>query len=405
MNQLKLGDTIAYDKEMIAYRLTTFDFRRFVGKLVLMDDEAVGAETPSWLEVVQIERFNNNGGLTIKTAEGTQTIPKRKLVQNAGNYVAFYAVKEVSAETVPETAVVVSEEYTKAVALTKEAIAHILSAESSLIKAAKILFQVKEEGLYKELGYSNFDDYCDNEVKFKHSQATKLLAVYRRNPNPSRLGEWGIEKTYLLSMLDEPDREEIEQRVDVENTSVKELKAQIKQLKEDKKQLQAEQGEISLRVGLAESQRDEAIKKLESKKAELANAQERIEELENQEPEAVYVEDLGLEQRYQEDVDRMDKEWARRYEEMEQEKDHQIITLKRQHYQKEQEFQQKLEEAQQSGENANCELDAYLKMFQDTLRHITALLGDPSMMGFAKRQAISQLEVTFEKYIGAVKDD
>ncbi|MEE5994305.1 MAG: hypothetical protein V3G42_13895 [Oscillospiraceae bacterium] len=71
MNQLKIGDTIPYDEAMIDYQLIPQDFSRFVGKLVLMDDEAVGAEKPSWLEVVQLETYHYNGDVTIMTDEGS----------------------------------------------------------------------------------------------------------------------------------------------------------------------------------------------------------------------------------------------------------------------------------------------------------------------------------------------
>ena len=404
MNQLQKGDCIAYDPNIFGETLTFDDLLKMVGQKVILEtewDNEMELEDISYAEVAEIVETN---GIWIKYdnhSSEIQTMYREDMAHKCRQeYIRAWAIRDPA----PETAVVVSEEYTKAVTLTRHIIANAQAMQQSLYEVCKGLKEMRDGKLYKELGYQNFEDYCKNEIGLTRQQGYTYLKIAENLPEDfvkSTL-QIGVQKLALLAKLDEADREELTQRVNPEETSVKELQAQIKQLKEDKKQLQAEQGEISLRVGLAESQRDEAIKKLESKKAELANAQERIEELENQEPEAVYVEDLGLEQRYQEDVDRMDKEWARRYEEMEQEKDSQIIALKRQHYQKEQEFQQKLEEAQQS---ANCELDAYLKMFQDTLRHITALLGDPSMMGFAKRQAISQLEVTFENYIGAVKDD
>ena len=425
-DKLKVGETIAYDEAIIQCQLIPQDFRRFVGQLVLMDDEAVGAEKPSWLEVVQLERINSNGDITIYTDEGSQTISKHKLVKHSGSYIAFYAIKpealnapEILLEPVPESAVIVSEEYTKAVTLTKEAIAHILSAESSLIKAAKILFQVKEEGLYKELGYSNFDDYCDNEVKFKHSQATKLLAIYKRNPNPSRLGEWGIEKTYLLTMLDEPEREEILQKVDPNETSVKELKAEIKQLKAEKEQVQ----ELENRPVDMHSEKDQAeIERLTAENNQLKIENEALEEqrdelegklftMENDCQEGAVSD--AEEKRFAEFTSAMNQQLVEETHRIHEEAQEEIS---RANLQRDNAFAEvtKLREqlalaqkpaVQESLSGSDGEFDAYFRMFDDALKHMTTYLFRKDCTDFLRRQSISMIETKFEKYISALKEE
>jgi hypothetical protein len=401
---VKNGDTIAYDETMIAYQLMPQDFSRFVGQLVLMDDDAVGAEEPSWLEAVELERINSNGDITIHTVEGChETISKRKLVKHSGCYVAFYAIKpEIlnPPEPAPETAVVVSAEYTKAVTLTRHIIAEAQAMQASLYEVCKGLKEMRDGKLYKELGYQNFEDYCVNEIKITYRQAKKYVAIATgfSELEGSRLPSVGTEKLYLLSMLEEVDRQALTERIDPNETTVKELKTEIQKLKSEKEQLE----------DARRSKHQEwlnAMDEITTLTVQKSKLEEQVQELENQEPEPVYIDNPQAEQKFAERLEEVGYEWEQKYDEMEQEKDRQIIALKREQHQKEQEFQQKLKEAKNAGGKKGSELDAYLKMFRDTLSHITALLGNPSMMDFERKQVLSRLQTIYEEYTGAVKDD
>ena len=394
---VKNGDTIAYDETMIAYQLMPQDFSRFVGQLVLMDDDAVGAEEPSWLEAVELERINSNGDITIHTVEGChETISKRKLVKHSGCYVAFYAIKpEIlnPSEPAPETAVVVSEEYTKAVTLTRHIIANAQAMQQSLYEVCKGLKEMRDGKLYKELGYQNFEDYCQNEVGIKKVQAYKYVSIAELDEEFVHSSEhFGVQKLALLAKLDEADREELTQRVNPQETSVKQLQAEIKRLKaeraemiehhvaeqgdflrkidqlnETKRQLLAEKGEISLSVGLVENQRDEALQKLETIKKKLDELQKKPEK------ETVYEDSPELLERIQE----LESENSGLKEQL---------------------------AVQETEKVSDGEFDAYFRMFDDALKHMTTYLFRKDCTDFSRRQSISMIETKFEKYISALKE-
>jgi hypothetical protein len=122
--------------------------------------------------------------------------------------------------------IIVSEAYTRAVSLTRSIIASAMAAQQSLYEVCKGLKEVRDNELFKELGYQNFENYCENEVKITYRQAKKYVAI-AAGFEGSQLPSIGTEKLYLLAKLDEPTRQEITEAVDVEHTTVRELKAQI----------------------------------------------------------------------------------------------------------------------------------------------------------------------------------
>lgn len=106
----------------------------------------------------------------------------------------------------------------------------------NLFSLCTMLYKMRSNKLYKELGYQIFEDYCENEIGIKSRQATKYVKIGESfsNENSQSTASFetlGTEKLYLLAKLDEPEREEIQQNVNVEDVSVKELKAEIEKLK------------------------------------------------------------------------------------------------------------------------------------------------------------------------------
>lgn len=378
---VKNGDTIAYDETMIAYQLMPQDFSRFVGQLVLMDDDAVGVEEPSWLEAVELERINSNGDITIHTVEGChETISKRKLVKHSGGYVAFYAIKPEALnhpEPVPETAVVVSEEYTKAVTLTRHIIANAQAMQQSLYEVCKGLKEMRDGKLYKELGYQNFEDYCKNEIGLTRQQGYTYLKIAENLPEDfvkSTL-QIGVQKLALLAKLDEADREELTQRVNPQETSVKELQAEIKRLKAERAEMiehhVAEQGDFLRKIDQlneTKKQRDEALQKLETAKKKLDELQKKPQK------ETVYEDSPELLERIQE----LESENSGLKEQL---------------------------AVQETEKVSDGEFDAYFRMFDDALKHMTTYLFRKNCTDFSRKQSISMMETKFEKYISALKEE
>lgn len=138
---------------------------------------------------------------------------------------------------------VLSADYTKAVSLTRRIKANALAAQESLWEVCKDLMEVRNGKLYKELGYQNFDTYCKSEVGLTPQQGRKYAAIAeldQKGENGKSTFAFetiGTEKLYLLARLDEPQREQIQQNVDVESVSVKELKYKIAELEKNKAKL------------------------------------------------------------------------------------------------------------------------------------------------------------------------
>ncbi|MGN0592013.1 MAG: hypothetical protein ACI4JQ_02060 [Ruminococcus sp.] len=135
---------------------------------------------------------------------------------------------------------VVSEEYMQAVQLNRSIIANAQAAQMSLYEMCKGLKEMRDGKLYKELGYQNFEMYCEQEVGIKRRAAYKYISIIDNisdNFVHAHAQNIGTEKLYLLSTLSEDDRQEITERVDVEDVTTRQLKAEIDKLKMENKQL------------------------------------------------------------------------------------------------------------------------------------------------------------------------
>ena len=183
----------------------------------------------------------------------------------------FETVEEVLAGVQEQTTVIVSEDYTKAVTLTRRIIANAQAMQQSLYEVCKGLKEMRDGELFKELGYKNFEDYCNNEVEITYRQAKKYVAI-ANGFEGSQLPSLGTEKLYLLAKLDESTREAVTETIDVENTTVKELKAEINKLKAEKSAVMAEKQNVMLALNRSQDETAQA-------QTELMNAQKEVEQL------------------------------------------------------------------------------------------------------------------------------
>lgn len=150
--------------------------------------------------------------------------------------------QDVHAEIVPQPAaqVVVSDEYSRAIALTRSIIANGQAAQQSLWEMCKGLAEMRDAKLYKEIGYSTFEDYCEREIGITRRQGQKYAAIaVLDEKSTSDFERIGVEKLYLLAKIDEKQREQITDSVDVESVTVRELRAQIDALKHQNDQTEA----------------------------------------------------------------------------------------------------------------------------------------------------------------------
>lgn len=131
---------------------------------------------------------------------------------------------------------IINSNYTTAVALNQQIITAAALAQENLYRMCVLLKQMRDDKLYKELGYQNFEDYCENEVGFSSRNARNYISVIENISEEKRktFSAFGMSKLSLLASLSESQQEEIHQTVDLESVSVRELKAEIAKLKEEK---------------------------------------------------------------------------------------------------------------------------------------------------------------------------
>lgn len=150
--------------------------------------------------------------------------------------------QDAPAEIVPQLAaqVVVSDEYSRAIALTRSIIANGQAAQQSLWEMCKGLAEMRDAKLYKEIGYGTFEDYCEQEIGITRRQGQKYAAIASLDgKSTSDFERIGVEKLYLLAKIDDEQREQITDSVDVESVTVRELRAQIDALKHQNDQTEA----------------------------------------------------------------------------------------------------------------------------------------------------------------------
>ena len=174
----------------------------------------------------------------------------------------------------------------------------------NLFDLCGLFYRMSSEKLYKELGYQNFADYCEEEIGIHRNQGMKYARIGeglidKNAQSTVHFESLGTEKLYLLARLDEPEREEIQQTVNLEDVSVRELKAEIARLKEEKaaaetamKTAEDERNKSSEELMTVQGEKELIKMQLERRQKALDAANEKITELENRPVEvAVQVQD------------------------------------------------------------------------------------------------------------------
>lgn len=175
----------------------------------------------------------------------------------------------------------ISVNYKTAAELNQKIIFTAQMAQQNLFKMCCMLKRMRDEKLYKELGYQSFETYCENEVGMKHSNAYRYISIVENVKNFSSMGQIGMTKLSLLASLSESQQEEIQQNVNVEDISVRKLKEEIARLKEESESAgQRAENERQRRIS-AETDLLSAKSKNRSLTHDLDAANSRINELES----------------------------------------------------------------------------------------------------------------------------
>ena len=114
-------------------------------------------------------------------------------------------------------------------------------AQQNIWDMCNALKEMRDGKLYREFGYANFEEYCKEEHGLARKQAYKYCKIAENvQENVYSSTQLGVQKLYLLATLSEPEQTEILNTVDVENTTVKQLEAEIKNHKNSNEQKKSE---------------------------------------------------------------------------------------------------------------------------------------------------------------------
>lgn len=210
-----------------------------------------------------------------------------------------------------------SAEYIKAAELDRRIKTSAQLAQQSLYDMCMGFKEMRDSRLYKELGYSDFGEYCEQETQINRQNVYKYIKVAENLPSEfvSSGRQIGIKKLYLLSSLSESERTELTENNDLENTSVRELEEKVKQLKikaANADVLSHRLEDMNNICDTISKQRDKADKRIRQLEAE-------IKELENRPIEVAVETDSKEVANLKDAMKRVDLDWSQRYSQLEEE--------------------------------------------------------------------------------------
>lgn len=183
----------------------------------------------------------------------------------------------------------VTDEYLRALNLNTKIIVSAQLAQQNLYEMCAGFKEMRDSKLYKELGYSDFGEYCEQETGIKRRQVYNYIAIIEKLPTDfvQPVAQIGMRKLLILSNLSEEEREQITSATDLESATVKQLEQQIKQLRADKDKAVAEKSAAEADLAL-KSDTIAALEKTRDTLDQRATALEKqIKELENRPIEVV----------------------------------------------------------------------------------------------------------------------
>ncbi len=104
------------------------------------------------------------------------------------------------------------------------------SATESFVGFVQNVRKMKEERLYQAAGYTAFEEYTEDALHIKQRQAYYYVSIAEKLPESFLQGHasLGVTKLALLTSIDASEREELMERINLEQTSVRGIEAEIK---------------------------------------------------------------------------------------------------------------------------------------------------------------------------------
>ena len=177
---------------------------------------------------------------------------------------------------------IISNEYKSAVELNQKIIITAQAAQQNLYDMCVMLKQMRDDKLYKELGYANFEDYCEQSIGFSRRNARNYIAIIEKiDMDGKSISRFGMTKLSLLASLSESQQEEIQQTVNLEETTVRKLKAEIEKLKQAERTAAEKAESLQEICDKNEDLKRKACKEKEELSDRLDEAHKKIQELES----------------------------------------------------------------------------------------------------------------------------
>lgn len=207
----------------------------------------------------------------------------------------------------------------KAVELHQKIIVSANLAQQNLWDMCTSLKEMRDGKFYKELGYSNFEDYCETEVGFSRMQAHKYISIIDNvkfeNVNSSL--HLGVTKLSLLATISHEEQAEISDKLDLENTTVKELKAEIDSLKQEKRVNLSKLSDSENRLKGVREHLTYVQQQLRDEINTNKELSSKVEELENRPIEVAVAEPSDNERILRETIKNLERENMKHYDELE----------------------------------------------------------------------------------------
>ncbi len=206
-----------------------------------------------------------------------------------------------------------SAEYIKAAELDRRIKTSAQLAQQSLYDMCMGFKEMRDSRLYKELGYSDFGEYCEQETGFSRMNVYNYIRVAEKLPQDfvnSSL-QIGVKKLTLLAKLSDEERTELAENIDLESTTVKELKAKIDILQNERDRAMESNAEASHQVFMAD-------KKVLEMKNKVTQLEAEIKELESRPIEVAVETDSKEVANLKDAMRRVDLDWSEKYSKLEE---------------------------------------------------------------------------------------
>lgn len=206
-----------------------------------------------------------------------------------------------------------SAEYIRAAELDRRIKTSAQLAQQSLYDMCMGFKEMRDSRLYKELGYSDFGEYCEKETGFSRMNVYNYIRVAEKLPQDfvnSSL-QIGVKKLTLLAKLSDEERTELAENINLESTTVKELKAKIDILQNERDRAMESNAEASHQVFMAD-------KKVLEMKNKVTQLEAEIKELESRPIEVAVETDSKEVANLKDAMRRVDLDWSEKYSKLEE---------------------------------------------------------------------------------------